>query len=148
MEPLKQKPKYQLLTPNNYSDLLLLQTKGLYWGKQFHGMLHKVDNGTQNTTVDRPLMRSDRAIFDMIKKTWHKLNLVSGWEIRMYGDKEDIVDVKDKVETLYIVNDDTDLPDWELLDSHYVAYAKPVVTFKDFTSKDTTSEFESLMDEL
>jgi hypothetical protein len=126
LEEVRPKQKYQLLSPDNYTDLLILQTKnGIFWGKQYIGMLHKVIKATQNTSVDRPLMRSDKAIFDMIKKTWRNLNLVSGWEIRMYGNKEDIVNVKDRAETLYIVNDDSDLPDWDLLDSYYHAYGKP-----------------------
>ena len=112
------------------------------------GVLRKVTKATKNTSANRLVNRSEKALIDIIKKTWHKLNLVSGWEIRMYGDKKDIANIKDKVETLYIVNDDTDLPDWDLLDSYYVAYGKPTVTFKDFTSKDTTGDFGSLMDEL
>jgi len=125
LEEVRPKPKYQLLSPDNFTDILLLQTHGVYWGKQYIGMFNKVIKATQNTLVGEPLMRSDKAIFDMIKKTWRKLNLVSGWEIRRYGNKEDIVNVEDRVEKLYIVNDDSDLPDWELLDSYYHGYGKP-----------------------
>ena len=146
LEEVKPKPKYQLLSPDNYTDILLVQTHGVYWGKPYMGMFNKVIKATQNTSTDRPLMRSDKAIIDMIKKTWRKLDLVSGWEIRQYGSKQDIVNVKDKVETLYIVNDSSDLPDWDLLDSYYQAYGKPSA-FEE-TSDDVKDVFGDVYGEL
>ena len=146
LEEVKSKPKYQLLSPDNFTDILLLQTHGLYFGKQYIGMFNKVVKATQNTLVDRPLMRSEKATFDMIKKTWRNLNLVSGWEIRRYGNKEDIVNVEDKVEKLYIVNDDSDLPDWDLLDSYYHAYGKPSALEE--TDREVKDVFTDLYSEL
>ena len=107
IEEVRPKPKYQLLSPDNYTDILLVQTHGVYWGK---------------------------------------LDLVSGWEIRQYGSKQDIVNVNDRVETLYIVNDSSDLPDWDLLDSYYQAYGKPSAIEE--TSDDVKDVFGDVYGEL
>ena len=139
-------PKYELITPENY-------TRGYMENRSKYqdSYLMEVRKGGELKII-RTVDKNSKEVED-IKLNWERAIVLSGIDLIAHLKSTDLnriktmkkYDIRPEVGVTYKVNDFTDIIP-EALKWDY--WLEPNIKFRDFTSNNTTSEFEGLMDEL
>lgn len=139
--------KYELISPEKYIRLYKENKKGF-----INRLLSEVmgKGWLDNTVRLDPQDIYDRALIDKAKKEWKRSIVMNGAELKqhlMYNNPSDIVkyNIKGHLDKIYVVNDPSDITIKALI---WKQWLEPKESFRDYTSKDTSDEFGSLMDEL
>lgn len=147
-------PLYKRILPKDYKNCFIFKGKKKVNGvTALVGYLHEIVKVRTKTTlmygVPYTSNNPENAEFmKNVKDTWEKHFIMSGEELHRYLTNAEIRKYKIIMYsgTKYIVNNDKFKK--IVTFSGFTGYLEPVVTFKTFTSSDTTDTFGDLMDEL
>jgi len=149
-----EQPLYKRILPSDYSRLLEFKRKKM---PKITASIYEINKNGSSTTLmytatvknlTNNLTVEGKEFFKKVKESWEKHFVMTGEELRRYliNSEQRKYKILPNRSTLYIVNN----KQFRKINtfSGFTAYLEPVVTYKSFTSSDTTDTFSDLIDEL
>lgn len=139
--------KYELISPEKYIRLYKENKRGF-----INRLLSevKVKGRLGNTVRLDPQNIYHEALINKAKKEWIRAIVMNGVDLKRHllaNKPSDIIryKIESTLDRVYVINDPSHITTKALI---WKQWLEPKESFRDYTSKDTSDEFGSLMDEL